>query len=1203
MKFFKRLLVILLALIVISGGALILILSYKSKEILKEIVRKTSGGTYKLEVNSVSFYTRKAGIGAEKVSIIPIQDTTGKASISFEKLEIRLSSLLNLIFSKNLEILKIDLIRPDIITYAQKKTGGEKKAIAETIGEIQSKLLQSIQVLDVQNVEIIDASLKIYIKDTLTSKLFAVNHINLHLTDIYLDKETKLNGKYPGIKGALILKNPTIHLPDSNITVRVNRLEANVTNNRLVIDTIDLKVLQQEQKPQQLKLSTLGISHLNWKRFLNEGVIELDTLFAQKGETNINLSGTNPSKRKTAEKKPYSGGTFIIHHTIISGIDYRLQKSENGLQGTNSLSMHVEGDSLYLQDFSLKSGRDPAFEVSNLNVAFRNFTEDDNNKSITLDALILNKNSLELKNYQIEINKANTSKNYFRIAAPTFRLNNYDFGKVLQRKLDATSVELINPDITVDIRQAKNKQKANKDIDKVFEGLMDKVSGKARLGEITIDNGSFTIFPTLSPEDQINISGLSLVLDAAKFPDINDVNDFIHAIKHLDSKGFVLKGKNMELAIREMELLQKPRGIHFGSVKGNFGNGKMVDLKGVTVLIHDSISNYNRKSDFHASAILVESGIVSLELLKKDSSQKNSGNKPSFLVDTLNLKDVVFSMNLGKTTGFSGALNIMANNLEFRDKQLFWTNLGLNAANPNAAFGTTRFNAGNLVVVQPGTIQIRNAKGSSSTSYSSIAFSAPELDLTLGLNSTFWPSLMVDGIILKKPELNIKLHKKVKSSTPKVGKAITQDITLKRIELKEPTIDFSFIDSSGGQKQQHNVFTGNFLLQDLHTMDEPEVKIGRLTYSTFQPKSQIAKLTLNPGALHLVASNVSFNTITKHYKLHVDTIEVEKITHTIFGKKNDTLHLNADALGVGNIDFEKGQKIQIESLLNTTRWWAKNAQVQYNTPNQLMMAKGLSANGEGQAFVSLDSFYLLNRATKEAVWNSNAYEKGYQTITGGKLLISGMSIALPEKKPVITISKFKSTNLHFTTEKDKTKLEDTIDYRPLLTQMFTKIPLSLKIDSVLLNNARVDAHEISKKTGQRTHIFFSDINGYLKNVKTWDVQPNDTLDMRLRTRFYGTDQVRLHFKQSYYDSLQGFWMRVRMSHFNMPEMNKLLTPLMGLKIESGIIDSLLLVANGNDYFAYGTMDLRYHDLHAKIAKTKDSKGKLLISLENFFVDL
>jgi hypothetical protein len=393
------------------------------------------------------------------------------------------------------------------------------------------------------------------------------------------------------------------------------------------------------------------------------------------------------------------------------------------------------------------------------------------------------------------------------------------------------------------------------------------------------------------------------------------------------------------------------------------------------------------------------------------------------------------------------------------------------------------------------------------------------------------------------------------------------------------------------------------VVKDIHTLNEPELRIGNLSYSTLRPKSEFPKMILNPAALRLSVSDISFNTLNKHFKFHLDSVVVQEIAHTLIGKKNDTLQLEAKALGVGNITYEKGQKIQVENLLKTANWWAQNVNVHYNTQKQLMMAKGLSAIGEGQTYVSLDSFHLLNRNTKEEVWNANAYEKGYETITGGKLLISGIGVALPEKKPVITISKFRSNNLHFTTEKDKTKLEDTIDYRPLLTRMFTNIPIPLKIDSVLLNNARVDAHEISKKTGQRTHIFFSDINGYLKNVKTWDIQQKDTLDMRVRALFYGTDQLRLHFKQSYDDTLQGFWMRVRMSHFNMPEMNKLLTPLMGLKIHSGTIDSLLLVANGNDYFAYGTMDLRFHDLHAKILKTEDSKGKLLISIENFLAGL
>jgi hypothetical protein len=272
----------------------------------------------------------------------------------------------------------------------------------------------------------------------------------------------------------------------------------------------------------------------------------------------------------------------------------------------------------------------------------------------------------------------------------------------------------------------------------------------------------------------------------------------------------------------------------------------------------------------------------------------------------------------------------------------------------------------------------------------------------------------------------------------------------------------------------------------------------------------------------------------------------------------------------------------------------------FKTPKQVIKASQVYARGNQSISFGLENFAIQNRKTREEVWAATPYEKGYETIQGGRIRASGIQLSFPGKKPEVSIAKMITSDLLFTTAKDKTKLEDTIDYRPLLTQTFLKIPIPLFIDSLLLQNARVDAHEISKKTNKETSIFFTEINGYLQNVKNHAIKPEDTLDMRVRARFYGTDVVRLHFRQSYYDTLQEFWMRVRMSHFEMPEMNKLLVPLMGLKIHSGTVDSLLLVTRGNDYFAYGTMDMRYHSLKVKLLKTEETKGKWLVSIANFF---
>ncbi len=1193
---------------VLTGLAANYILSYKSKELLQKVVSNVTKDAYRLDAEKVTIFYKHAGISGNKINLVPIGDTTNKATISLEKVEIRLESLWNLLWNRKLEVKTIEFIKPALTAYAKKKTGSAQKGISETINEIQLKLFEIIDVLNVKNVTIEDAALKIYGADEVNNSFLSITHVNLTLKDILILPST--NDTTPQIKltGSLTLLKPDIHLPSDNISAKVGKLSADISNTSLAIDELDFSITSAENKTQKLTLSSIDISHFNWDRFLKEGLIELDSVVINKGTANISLSQKENKNETQKTSGGYKGTSIIVHHTFISDISYQFnnQRIKNGVP--KEISLNLLGDSMYLKEFTLTNGKVPAFDVEKLGISIKNVEESDDEKlsRFTLGALSINNKSLVLKNYLLETNEAIKDKNYFRLAIPELRLENYSLDEIFQKRLAASKIYLINPDITIDIRKQKEKdQKTKQSLDAVFSDLMVNISNKATLEEIAIENGNFTILPTLSPEDKITVSGLSLIMDAAKFPAINDAHDFINAIKRLDSKGFVLKGKNMELVIREMELLKIPRGIHFGSIVGNLGNGKIIDLKGVSVLINDSISNYRRKGDFHASAILVESGIISLDLIKKDGNQKTSGNAPKFLVDTLNLKNVVFDMQQGETLGVSAALNIVARDFIFQDKEFYWSNLGVNATNPDADFGETSFNAGSLNIIQPGIIQIRNASGSNYSPNASIDFSTKELDISLGLYSTNFPTLKVDAIEMTKPALKIAIRQqdKVLGEASKTGKAINKDISLTRILLTEPSVDITVTDKEGKQVNTHKVFTGSLLLEDIHTINQPELSVGKIKYKTTNPTSDFNGLKIHPSALQLSLSDIKYNTITKHFRFHVDAANVENITHTIYGKKNDTIQIDAGEIGMSNFDYAKGDSVSIDKFLYHTNWWLKNGNVKLNTPQKSIAGWKINVSGNKSINMMLDSFAIINQLSKEAVWQSTPYEQGYETITGGKLALSDIRLQVIDKKPSVQIGKMATHNLHFTTIKDKTKLEDTISYRPMLTQMFTRIPLPLKIDSLLLNNARVDAHEISKKTGKETHIFFTEANGYIKNVKTWDVKENDTLDTRVRARFFGTDPLRLHFKQSYDDTLQGFWMRVRMSHFNLPEMNQLLTPLMGLKIESGTIDSLLLVAKGNDYFAYGTMDLRFHDLHAKIAVSEDSKGKWLTTIENFFIDL
>lgn len=1211
MKYLKRIVLSFLGLVVVLFIAANLLLAFKAKELLQRVVAEASNDTYRLESSKVNFFFINPGISADSVRIVPANAGPRQATISFARVEIRINSILALLFRKQLVVRKIEFVSPDITVYARQRSGIEKKGIAQTIHEVQSKLLQVLHSLNVTNFNLSDGALTLYTADTVANTYLGVNHINLVLQDIELSQSPESKRLLSNVDGYLQLNNPKIHLPSENSAVEIGQLKADLSTRSLYIDSLKLVTGLEKNDPQKVKLSSLDLIGFNWDKFLSTGIIELDSLIVNHGEADINLQ-----KSKSAENsdraKTYQGSSFVIHHTFISDISYNLESVRKSGSESISLYMQLKGDSLRLENLSIIHGRSPAFDVDQLNVSITRLQERDakNRQHISLAGLTIDNHNLVMRKYLLETDKANANRNYFRISIPKFELNNYSLEELLQRQLAATSMTLYQPDIMVDIRQIKPKEEtAKRDINESITGVMQSVSKKVKLGEIAIKDGDFVLLPTLDPKDQVKLTGLSMIIDAAKLPAVRSAMDLVHAIKTLNTTGFTVVGKGIKLEVQDMQLRNNPRGIYFGTIKGEFGEGRIVDLKGVTVYNRNLAFDPTQEGGLHLSDLLVDSGVVTV---KKEVHHKK-GDKPktaapAIMVDNLDLNNIKFKLNDSNQVGVSASLNISAADFAFRDNKAYWESLNITASKADATIDKTSFGAASMTIDQPGRISIFSPNGHTIFAGGKMDFEAEALQMQVGIQSSAISSLKVESITLVKPYLQLQLTKQAKTLPPAASKADQSfsDISLDRLELIQPAIEFSMKDSSGTLVQKHKTYTGTFILEQLKTLDakgKPLITAARASYQTDSANLQANGKSLHPSALGIGASRFAFNPNSKVLQFHIDSAYIKNISQTIIGKKEDTVDLSISDLGIRDYPFNLKDSVEWRKLIHAVRWWSNGVNVAYKTPRQIIKASQVYAYGNKTISFGLDSFSITNRKSREEVWAATPYEKGYETISGGCIKASGIQLAFPEKKPQVSVEKLISSDLHFTTAKDKTKLEDTVDYRPLLTQTLLKIPIPMFIDSLLLQNAKVYAHEISKKTKKETSIYFTEINGYLQNVKNLNIKPEDTLDMRVRARFYGTDVVRLHFRQSYYDTLQEFWMRVRMSHFEMPEMNKLLVPLMGLNIHSGTVDSLLLVARGNDYFAYGTMDMRYHNLRARLLKTEDTKGKVWVSMANFLTGI
>ena len=109
---------------------------------------------------------------------------------------------------------------------------------------------------------------------------------------------------------------------------------------------------------------------------------------------------------------------------------------------------------------------------------------------------------------------------------------------------------------------------------------------------------------------------------------------------------------------------------------------------------------------------------------------------------------------------------------------------------------------------------------------------------------------------------------------------------------------------------------------------------------------------------------------------------------------------------------------------------------------------------------------------------------------------------------------------------------------------------------------------------------------------------NDSLRINARTKLMNAGDLRFSFRQSYMDSLQGFYMLARMSRMDLNALTPLLYPLFNVRIDKGAADSLWLQVKANDYLAFGQMELDYRNLHLSLLRNNGRKKGMTSFLLN-----
>ncbi len=183
--------------------------------------------------------------------------------------------------------------------------------------------------------------------------------------------------------------------------------------------------------------------------------------------------------------------------------------------------------------------------------------------------------------------------------------------------------------------------------------------------------------------------------------------------------------------------------------------------------------------------------------------------------------------------------------------------------------------------------------------------------------------------------------------------------------------------------------------------------------------------------------------------------------------------------------------------------------------------------------------------------------------------------------------------------RDKTIRDGEFIYKHLPVSGVRKIGISLRVDTVLLGNGRVEYHEKDKLGPEFGMVSFTDINGIITGVNnSSDADTTSHLVAEASARVYDRTPVKMLYKASMASTRDAFTIDATVGSLPFSVFNRMTDDLLNVKATAGKIHSLHLVMNGNETKATGTLDLVYEELKIDLvpAAEKWHEGKL----KNFF---
>ncbi len=1154
---------------------------------------EASDGRYRVKTNKVRFRYNPLTISATGFQLLPVDSTHADTyySATADSLFVEVIKLWPLITNKNFALGKVHLIHPMVRVYDTDTTSVTRKPLNLALADIQHALVSTLSAFNVEKCKIDNAGLT-YLQSKQGSHPFSVNHIyldinNLHAVTLKNKSDSAVNFE-ADIR--LFIDKPFIQLPDTSANLYLENLLLDTKQNVFTVNRFNLFQNNNNGTVDSINLSNIKLRNFNWPRWLKEGVVEVDTLTAYDGATFFDFSDKEifslKDKRKPVNKRILTV-PMILHAVEVSKISYSLRTGSP----SGPLNIQLNGDSLGISEVLFRNDDVKPLQVGNLAFKVTGYTNNYDNaiNESTFEKLIIDHNDLVLINYYRSLNgKRRNSES--SITIPSLRVINFSFDDLLKSKLKADNLILDNPKLVIDIQQSEKKR----DADATVAAIANSLQPSLDIRHLSIHNSTIILLPKRKTAGKVTIENLNTEIDARHLLASKSVMDIIGSATALSTSFFNVTGDNVNLKVERSKLNNTQNGVYLQQVSGNIGRELQIDLQGISIEDKNNKFDITKLQQIQLDNVSIEKGRITINSNPMRNKNVGVNKTPAFDISNIQTGPLEFDWIQGNKNLHVADIKISGSNLLFDKGKASWKNV-------NIATGITNFNtpslsikASGIVVNQPGSF-IANDVVYKPTKASGInSISVPILSVKTSLVNSLSKDLVAEEVTLYKPEfIGSKQVNEFKSSGLQLP-----DFYIRSLLIDQPVINFQFANKNALHSIASN--DSKIIMQDVESKkSQNTITANSLQVQLIQPVFNSGKTMYQPASVSMKTHALSYNTINGKLLAFVDSAEVKDLS--LETGNEHPFFIGSASAGLHNYTYSSSDSMSLPYLLKHADWWS-NAETVKQQSGHFALSVYNPYVSAANPFFSMDSLTLIPLLDKDSFWRSTPIEKDYNTLRLGYTQVRNWQLSGNAGNRKFNAGFLVADRLNFLTEKDKTHGPDTVTYRPLLASSFKNIPLQFSLDTIQVTNGYVKHTLLPEKSKRQANIFFSDINGFMYNVKNYNYHQNDSLRVRMRAQIMGQGDLLLGFKQSYVDTIQGFVMRARMGRMPLAALNPLLVPIVSVKIDRGIIDSMLLIVGANDFVAYGSMDMRYHNLRLSILK-KGEKKYFLSSFFNWVINI